>query len=570
MSLEKRTNPFVGLRPFEAEESLLFFGRHQQTVELMRRLHDTRFVAVVGSSGCGKSSLVRAGLIPRLQAGLLVADRDLWHIAKMKPGGSPLYNLAVALSETIGNNGDGRRGAEEIRQDIREQGVQGILDSFATVSGKQDSNLLLLVDQFEEIFRFDLYSGSDRLEEATDFVAIMLALAQQRELPIYIIMAMRSDFLGDCDTFLGLPEAMNRSQYLVPRLTRQQRREAIEGPVHLYEGQIAPRLTDRLLNETIDTRDDLPVFQHALMRTWDYWQEDGKGAIDVEHYEAIGTIHNALSNDAEDALQGLSDHEVFLTKRLFQTLTRIDAGNRRIRRPAKLKDVTARTGARPAEIWQVIQRFRTGGRSFLVVSTEDLDENPLLDISHESLIRQWGTLGNWVDEEAQSVKTYVRLAETALLHNEGKAGLYRDPDLQVALDWRAQETPHEVWAKGHHEAFDEAMSFLQKSKERAKRSLVGKGAVALIAVLAVVAVWFGYSANIEKERAQTVEKRARQQLVRTYWIQGIQERDNNNDPLKAAHYFARAAAENIDTASERNARMAAAILARGITLSDVV
>ncbi|MCP5103347.1 MAG: hypothetical protein GY950_08210 [bacterium] len=95
-------NPFVGLRPFEAGDSLYYFGRGEQTGELLTGLHRTRFVAVVGSSGCGKSSLVRAGLIPNLEAGFLVQDRDKWHIAAMKPGDCPFYNLADALLRAVG------------------------------------------------------------------------------------------------------------------------------------------------------------------------------------------------------------------------------------------------------------------------------------------------------------------------------------------------------------------------------------------------------------------------------------------------------------------------------------
>ena len=100
----------------------------------------------------------------------------------------------------------------------------------------------------------------------------MLALAEQRRLPIYVVMTMRSDFLGDCDHFHGLPEAMNRGQYLVPRLTRQQRQQAIEGPSLLFGASISPRLLDRLLNDVGDKSDQLPVMQHALMRTWEEWR----------------------------------------------------------------------------------------------------------------------------------------------------------------------------------------------------------------------------------------------------------------------------------------------------------
>src|SRR5262245_478078 len=304
------SNPFVGLRPFNSDEALLFFGRREQTVELLRRLHRDHFIAVVGSSGCGKSSLVRAGLIPKLRAGFLTEDRDQWLLAVMKPGGAPLRNLAAALIEAIPAGGD----VEDFAETILAGGAQAVIEQLSSSLAHSDANLLLLVDQFEEIFRYGVESGKpERQAEAEDFVSIMQALAEQRRLPIYVVMTMRSDFLGDCDHFHGLPEAMNRGQYLVPRLTRQQRQQAIEGPSLLFGAAISPRLLDRLLNDVGDKSDQLPVMQHALMRTWEEWQREatgrrGDGAtgrdenpqsqshnpqsiqVDLPHYEAAGGI----------------------------------------------------------------------------------------------------------------------------------------------------------------------------------------------------------------------------------------------------------------------------------------
>src|SRR5215510_8531573 len=271
---EPARNPFVGLRPFTAAESILFFGRRQQTVELMEQLHRTHFIAVVGSSGCGKSSLIRAGLIPKLKAGFLAEERDQWRVAVMKPGDSPLRTLSVALLEAVPAVDD----AEHFVESIRTGGAQAILEKFSPAIALSDANLLLLVDQFEEIIRFGVESGKpDQRAEAEDFVSIMLALAEQRRLPIYVVMTMRSDFLGDGDHFHGLPEAMNRGQYLVPRLNRQQRQEAIEGPIRLFGASISPRLLDRALNDVGDKSDQLPVMQHALMRTWEKWEREATG-----------------------------------------------------------------------------------------------------------------------------------------------------------------------------------------------------------------------------------------------------------------------------------------------------
>src|SRR5262249_25127375 len=154
--------------------------------------------------------------------------------------------------------------------------------------------------------------------------------ADQRELPIYVVLTMRSDFIGDCDNFFGLPEAMNRSQYLVPRLTRRQRQEAIEGPIKLFGASISQRLLDRVLNDAGDKSDQPPVMQHALMRTWESWQRKREGAIDLPSYEAVGTINEALSRDAECAMEGMSEDEIRITKHMFQALTDTDGRGRRI------------------------------------------------------------------------------------------------------------------------------------------------------------------------------------------------------------------------------------------------
>src|SRR5207302_7651407 len=160
--------------------------------------------------------------------------------------------------------------------EINNSGAPAIVEVLKPALDASDANGLLLVDQFEELFRFGVHTDiSSQKDEANDFVSTLLALAEQRIVPIYVVTTMRSDFLGDCDAFYGLPEAMNRSQYLVPRLTRQQRREAIEGPIHLVGQAISPHLMDRVLNDAGDDSDVLPVMQHAMMRTWEKWNGSG-------------------------------------------------------------------------------------------------------------------------------------------------------------------------------------------------------------------------------------------------------------------------------------------------------
>ena len=458
-----RDNPYVGLRPFFVEDALYFFGREQQTAELLEILRDHRFLGVVGSSGSGKSSLVRAGLLPGLMGGFLVQDRDRWHIVQVKPGDAPISNLAVGLLKAM-SVAPTSRAVAALETEIREGHTDGVVDFLASKM-EGNANLFLLVDQFEEIFAFrgvDLEDGDQganpdrrkerarRKAEASDFVNLMLALAEQRRLPVYVAMTMRSDFLGDCDLFYGLPEALNVGRYLVPRMTREQMRNAVECPARLLRAQIAPRLMDNLLNELGDRFDRLPVLQHALLRTWDEWKlEAAGGPIDLRHYKAAGGLEKALDQDAEGALQGL---DLGVTARIFKRLTDTDLSQRRVRSPARISELVETAGADRATVEHIVRRFEEDGRSFVHPSDDGRPDDPRVDISHESLIRQWDRLRAWVDEERRSRDQYTELAARARKNEQGMAKVLEDPELQMAIDWEASTAPSEGWARRYASA----------------------------------------------------------------------------------------------------------------------
>ncbi|MBL4663983.1 MAG: hypothetical protein JKY22_10635, partial [Flavobacteriaceae bacterium] len=394
MDSNNKTNPYVGLRPFNIHESLLFFGRDDQTLELLQRLHEHSFVAVVGSSGSGKSSLLRAGLIPALSGGFLVNNSDKWKIAIMKPGQHPMFNLAEAILFQLELK-SGSKAVLDLVQKIEEYGSIAITNLIETARKKQQFNFFLLIDQFEELFRFSMKSSDvTKKDEAIDFVNVFLELSEQKSVPFYTVLTMRSDFIGDCSLFHGLPEAMNKSQYLVPRLNRQQLKKVIEGPAKLFGGQFETSLTSRLLNHIGKVTDELPVLQHALMRMWDYeFNKDRGGTLDLTDYKNIGGINQALSRHADEALNELSKKEKKIAKNLFKGLTAIDDHGRKIRRPALLSELATITGTDTTKLLNIIQHFVTDQRSFLMVQkAADLNDK-LIDISHESLIRQWSLLG---------------------------------------------------------------------------------------------------------------------------------------------------------------------------------
>jgi WD40 repeat protein/energy-coupling factor transporter ATP-binding protein EcfA2 len=480
VTTQVRFNPFPGLRPFEVDETHLFFGREGQADELLRRLGRNRLLAVVGTSGSGKSSLVRAGLLPSLYNGFMVQAGSSWRVAVFRPGDDPIGNLARALNhpKVFGMDSEDDVSAIITETTLR-RGALGLIEVVQQARMPSDDNLLVVVDQFEELFRFKQNALSkDSGDEAAAFVKLLLEATQQKVVPIYVAITMRSDFLGDCAQFRDLPEALNDSQYLVPRMTRDQRCIAIEGPCAVGGAKMTKRLVNRLLNDMGDNPDQLPILQHALMRTWDYWaknHQDGE-AIDLYHYEAIGSMAKALSQHGDEIYKGLPDIRCQkIAEKLFKCLTEKTFDDRGIRRPTKLQEICDVAEAESAEVINIVEQFRAPGCSFLMppVGTR-LNENSVLDISHESLMRGWQRLEDWVEEESQAAQIYRRLAETAILYRERRAGLWRDPELTIATKWLKKNRPNAAWAKRYNPVFEQAMNFLKESTVARDREIAEK------------------------------------------------------------------------------------------------
>lgn len=513
MRSNRRFNPFPGLRSFEPDEEHLFFGREQQTDEVLGRLRRNRFLAVVGTSGSGKSSLVRSGLIPSLYSGFLVKAGSSWRVALFRPGSDPVANLAAALGggDVLGDGEPLDSVTLALVEATLRRSAMGLADSVGQARLPAGENVLVIIDQFEELFRFKQARATvDARNEAVAFVKLLLEGARHDAVPLYIVVTMRSDFIGHCTEFPGLPEAVNDGQFLVPRMTRDELRLAITGPVAVGGGEITPRLVTRLLNDVGDDPDQLPVLQHALMRTWDHWERrrGGEGSIDLEDYEAIGTMKNALSQHAEEAYAELDgDRARLIAERMFKALTDKNPEAGGVRRPCRVDEICQLAEATRDDVIRVVERFRAPGRSFLMPpAAVELKDASILDLSHESLMRVWSRLAEWAREEDRAAEIYRRLSQAAHLYERGEVGLWRDPELQLALTWRAAAQPTAAWAQRYDPNFDRAMAFLRDSenardvaiaeqeRQRRQQLVWARRAAAVMGALFLIAVALAASA----------------------------------------------------------------------------
>lgn len=467
-------NPFPGLRAFEQDEDFLFFGREKQIDDLLIKLRTQRFIAVVGSSGSGKSSLVKCGLLPSLHGGYMAKAGSRWKVALCRPGDDPIGNLARALAEPgiMHDNPElESTGASMITATLRRSNL-GLVEAVKQSDLKPADNLLIVVDQFEELFRFSKYERTQYSgrRDSISFVELLLNASRQEGVSIYIVLTMRSDFIGECTAFPGLPELINKGQYLVPRMSREEQRDAIAGPIAVGGATVSPRLLTHLLNDVGDNPDQLPILQHALLRTWSYWkQHQGTDSpIDLDHYRAIGTMAEALSQHAEEAYGELkTDKQRKICETLFKAITEKGEERQGIRRPTKLREICEIANATSEEVVAVIEVFRKEGRSFLMPPADvPLNDESIIDISHESLMRIWQRLIRWVSDETQSAEIYRRLAEAAGLFQEAKSGLWRNPELQFALNWYDETRPNRHWAQRYDPSFERAIGFLKESKRQ--------------------------------------------------------------------------------------------------------
>jgi hypothetical protein len=548
-------NPFPGLRAFEPHESSLFFGRDEQCDDLLTRLARRRLVAVVGTSGSGKSSLVRAGLLPALDRGYLPSAGSSWQIAIFRPGSDPLDNLARALAARR-RSGDAVAGESvaAIRAQLDASSL-GLVAAAQSMLADSDDSLLIVADQFEEIFRFsEIAQRPDAPEQAAACVDLLINATKQDEVPVYVVITMRSDYLGDCAQFTGFPEALNDSQFLVPKMTRAQIRAAIEAPIAVRGGRISPRLVQRLLHDIEHIappagssrrradqqyQDQLPLLQHALMRLWEVsrTEREAEQPIDLPHYERppIETLRHALDHHAEEVYDELpTEAHRQVARLIFQRLTDRDAENREVRRPTPLAELTkvalrqsAADGAASARLVDdVIKTFSADGRAFVLVNPQQD-----VDISHESFIRQWERLKGWVEEEHRSGRIYAKLADTASQWSEGRASLYRGPELAEARRWWQQETPNEAWAARYGSRFGVTEQFLNRSSRSRlinRGLLVGNGAI-LLAAAVTIPLLMARSARIAEDAALEVRNAA---LLREQEISRASQAREEADQLR--------------------------------------
>jgi tetratricopeptide (TPR) repeat protein len=524
-SFASAAHPFPGLRPFAYDDHAYFFGRQDQIYALYRLADRFRFIAVVGSSGSGKSSLVRAGLLPLLDLETAEPGGHNWIWREMRPGDAPLNRLADLIADLSQDDDKGvaagRR--DRVAAQLRRSSF-GIPEALAEARGVAGKSLVLVVDQFEELFRYAGATHGDRVldaeevrsrDEATQFVQLLLEASRAPQGRIHVLLTMRSDFIGDCARFHGLPEAVCEAQFLVPSLTRDQLDEVIREPIRKAEASIEPQLVERLLNDCSTEMDQLPVLQHCLSRLWD---EAGRVAArvtpslqgpaaqapaeDVDalhrhiteaHYRKIGEFDGALSQHADEILKELPGTRLqWAVEQSFRALSELDKEGRATRRALKYSQLVAETGVDEASVRQALNRFRASDCCFLIPppsEVETIKDNTRIDVGHEALLRRWDKVSGagadlgWLRQEQQAGERYRALLAMA----ENNVTALPSNVVTERLAWWKARPRTEEWGERYGGSFAEVEGLLLSSRRRLL--LKQAGVIAAFVLVAAVAIF---------------------------------------------------------------------------------
>lgn len=422
--------PYLGLQYFSERDAGRFFGREQLTARVIGRLERTRFLAVVGASGSGKSSLVRAGVVPALKAGgrlpdgsLAPADSPQWLYRILVPGGHPLDALAAALSRDGALPGQ----VSSLRDELARDPKSLTLAAQSLLAGGDRPHLLIVVDQFEEIF-----TQTRSAEEREAFLQALVAASDPNDpRPIHLILCLRADFYAQVAQHDSLRELVSQHQEFIGAMSRSELVDAVIAPLNLGNWKIQEGLVKVILDDVGYEPGALPLLSHALLETWK--RRRGR-TLTLSGYVECGGVHGAIRETAEAVFQlRLTPEQRPIARIIFLHLAELNEDAQDTRRRASFSELITRST--DALTIQAVINILVEAR---LVSTSTQDGAQVVEVAHESLIREWPTLRQWLSEDRQGLilhQQFTEAAEDWLKDGRDASLLFRGRRLAQVQEW---------------------------------------------------------------------------------------------------------------------------------------
>jgi hypothetical protein len=508
--------PFMGLPAYGLDDADLFFGREQATLELMQKLRQSCFLAVVGPSGSGKSSLVNAGLAHALVTGAPLADGSLpiAGVARecvyvVKPGSHPIEKLAAEVA------GESAAAMDELVERMKRD--PGALRKEFTRrlqrDAGRDARVLIVVNQGEELFTRDRQPDS---AERRAFVDNLLALVEPDASPdnaILVVITLRADFYAHFAHYPGLWKLLENHQHNVAPMSRDELRAAITKPAERLGYALVPMLVEQLLDDVGEAPGPLPLLSHALQETWR--RREGR-RLTLKGYLDVGRVRGALAQTAESVYLGLSPEERAIAQRIFVRLVAVGDGEQDTRRRASKAEFAHNPGQ--AEAVERVLGKLVAARLVTMGARKraGAPDAVIVELAHEALIGAWARYAGWLREDREGRRAQQRLADDGRLWDERgrrEADLYQGARLALAREWADRHVD---------ETNPVERDFLAASRAVAERGIRRLRALAIALGLAFIvaiglfgaAAWFANQAKHGLEIAERNAQEARDNALR--------------------------------------------------------
>ena len=403
--------PYKGLEYFDCNDTdpQYFFGRDRLVSQLLDQVRTSNFMALVGASGSGKSSVLRAGLLHQIKIGRRIAGSDQWRIRITRPDKQPMQNLALAFVDE-GLSDIERTGALGQANGFLQEGPEGLK---RLIQASSAPKVILIIDQFEEVF-----TRCEKKEEREHYFDCLIGALSETDDKLCIIIAMRADFVGKCleHNYSGLAQQVQEHMISVLPMKPDELKEVICKPAEKVGLTIEPTLVTEILNDIAGAPGSLPLLQYTLKVL--YQKRQGKQLV-LNAYQGLGGITDTLDKRATDIYNNFDKDQQLTVQHIFQQLTQLGEGTEDTRRQVFQADLVAEPKHPHQQVKQILETLSSPDNRLLVTSevvskNNTSDRMAIVDVAHEALIRHWKLLRQWIEQNRDLLRQQQKIEAGAV------------------------------------------------------------------------------------------------------------------------------------------------------------
>ena len=472
-------NPFVGLKPYSENESDFYFGRDQEVENLLQVLQKNKLLTLSGDSGAGKTSLINAGLIPRLKNGFMGQAGKDWSIACFRPGIDPLSNLAHALTFNDVLTVDNKPNTTDYKyysEIISNYKALGIVEIYKRSEIYNTKNLLIVIDQLEDLFRFEHYFDTTLREDDNDLMDMIYRSVTFKNTAIYFIICIEGSYLTKLTPYNKLQEIISQSQYSIQNLDYVGINQILEETFYKHNVHFDSKAVELFIETLNEKISYLPNFQFLLHKLYEKHVISGveKQRIDIHDIEELGGISNAISTDFETHYEGLDETDKNKISLFFKGLKdaqnpSIDSNYNKVLSNSEYINISITelsTIIRDLKLKfnDLIEIFEPSISGIPISEIKPFDGNTIINLKYTKFL-SWERRSEWLTEEENDYQKFKSFSEDAIKKNNGEVDFLKTPELESAIDWRDNPNHTLNWSKRYHLNYKETIDFINESEQ---------------------------------------------------------------------------------------------------------